>query len=370
VTAAASPLADLLRRLIRAQGPLGVGRYMTLALAHPEHGYYTSRDPLGAAGDFVTAPEISQLFGELLGLALAQHWLEAGRPEPAVLVELGPGRGTLLADALRATRGVPGFAAALELHLVEASPVLRARQDERLGAHAPRWHASLGTVPETGPLLLLANEFFDVLPLRQFVRRAGRWHERLVALDPAGGLAFALASLPTPLPLAEGEGAPEGAVLEVAPAREALAQEIGRRVKGGGGLALVVDYGEAGGGGGGFADTFQAVRDHRPADPLQAPGEADLTAHVDFAALARAARIGGAAAYGPVEQAAFLARLGLDLRLERLLRSATPAQAAILKAGAERITAPEEMGRLFKALALTSPGAPVPPGFEPSELFS
>lgn len=367
MTAAPSPLADLLRRLIRAQGPLDVGRYMTLALAHPEHGYYTSRDPLGAAGDFVTAPEISQLFGELLGLALAQHWLEAGRPEPAILVELGPGRGTLLADALRATRAVPGFAAALELHLVEASPVLRARQDERLGAHAPRWHASLGTVPETAPLLLLANEFFDVLPLRQFVRRAGRWHERLVALDAAGGLAFALASLPTPLPLAEGEGAPEGAVLEVAPAREALAQEIGRRVAGGGGLALVVDYGEAGGG---LADTFQAVRDHRPADPLEAPGEADLTAHVDFAALARAARIGGAAAYGPVEQAAFLARLGLDLRLERLLRSATPDQAAALEAGARRLTAPEEMGRLFKVLAIAAPGAPVPPGFEAGELFA
>ena len=365
-----NPLGGLLRRLIREHGPIDIGRYMALALAHPEHGYYTNRDPLGSAGDFTTAPEISQLFGELVGLALAQSWLESGRPRPALLAELGPGRGTLMADALRAARVAPGFVEAVELHLVEAGPILRARQAELLRAHAPRWHASLQGVPETAPLLLVANEFFDVLPLRQFVRSAGRWHERLVAVDDADDtLRFTLAPHPAPPGWLDGAGpAPDGAVLEIAPAREALAQEIGRRLTAQGGLALVIDYGEAASDT--FADTFQAVSGHRSADPLASPGEADLTAHVDFAALARAARLGGAVAYGPVEQGTLLRRLGLDLRLERLLRSATPAQAATLKAGAARLTAPEEMGRLFKALALTYPGAPVPPGFEPSELFS
>jgi NADH dehydrogenase [ubiquinone] 1 alpha subcomplex assembly factor 7 len=228
-------------------------------------------------------------------------------------------------------------------------------------------------VPETAPLLLVANEFFDVLPVRQFGRTAGRWHERLVTVDGEAddaALRFALSPRPAPPGWLDGVGpAPDGAVIEVAPAREALAQELGRRLAAQGGLALVVDYGEAGGDGS-FADTFQAVRGHRSADPLASPGEADLTAHVDFAALARAARLGGAAAYGPVEQGTLLRRLGLDVRLERLLRSATPAQSALLEAGAERLTAPGEMGRLFKALALTPPGAPVPPGFEPAELFS
>lgn len=367
-----NPLGHLLRRLIREQGPIDIGRYMALALAHPQHGYYTSRDPLGSAGDFITAPEISQLFGELVGLALAQAWVEAGRPRPVLLAELGPGRGTLMADALRAARVVPGFVDAAELHLVEASPVLRARQASLLRAYTPRWQASLQGVPETAPLLLVANEFFDVLPLRQFVRDAGRWHERLVTVDDADdALRFTLSPYPAPAGWLDGaEQASDGAVLEVAPAREALAQELGRRLAAQGGLALVIDYGEAATGGDAFADTFQAVRGHKSADPLAQPGEADLTAHVDFAALARASRLGGAAAYGPVEQGTFLRRLGLDLRLERLLRSATPAQADLLKAGAERLTAPEEMGRLFKALALTAPGAPVPPGFEPAELFA
>jgi NADH dehydrogenase [ubiquinone] 1 alpha subcomplex assembly factor 7 len=365
-----TPLAALIRDLAAGQGPLDIGRYMALALAHPRHGYYTSRDPLGAGGDFVTAPEISQLFGELLGLALAQAWLDAGRPRRALLVELGPGRGTLMADALRAARAAPGFADAVELHLVEASPVLRARQAELLGAYAPRWHASLQTVPAAGPLLLVANEFFDVLPLRQFVRRDGAWRERLVDLDPDGpGLRFVLARTPTPLALPETEAdPPEGAVLEVSPAREALAQELGRRLAAQGGLALVVDYGDAGPW---LADTFQAVRGHRSVDPLEAPGEADLTAHVDFAALARAARLGGAAAYGPVPQAVLLRRLGIDLRLERLVRAAADRDRAdALRAGAARLTLPAEMGQLFKALALAPPGAPVPPGFEAAELFA
>jgi NADH dehydrogenase [ubiquinone] 1 alpha subcomplex assembly factor 7 len=362
-----SQLAALLRRVIREEGPIDVGRYMALALAHPQHGYYTSRDPLGAAGDFVTAPEISQLFGELLGLALVQSWLDAARPAPVRLVELGPGRGTLMADALRAAAVVPEFLEAAELHLVEASPILRARQAELLDEYNPHWHTTLQTVPTSAPLLLLANEFFDALPTRQFVRSKGRWHERLVALDAAGAFAFALSPVATPLPLPDVAEPPEGAVLEVSPAREALAQELGRRLAEQGGLALVIDYGERHPS---LADTLQATRDHAPVDPLSAPGETDLTAHVDFGALAGAARLGGADAWGPLPQGEFLERLGIRLRLERLLQAATKEQAEDLNAGAERLTAPDAMGDLFGVLALTRPSTPPPPGFLETDLYA
>jgi NADH dehydrogenase [ubiquinone] 1 alpha subcomplex assembly factor 7 len=355
-------LAGLLRDLIREQGPLDIGRYMTLALAHPEHGYYTSRDPLGAGGDFITAPEISQLFGELVGLALVQFWLDNGRPRPVLLVELGPGRGTLAADALRAARVAPRFLEAAELHLVEASPILRARQAEVLGRHGPRWHATLGTIPATVPLLVIANEFFDVLPLRQFVHHRGSWHERLVGVNEAG--AFQLRLAPRPSPVTVPGDAAEGAVLELAPAREAQAQELAQRLARQGGMALIIDYGEQQPC---LADTFQAVRSHKSVDPLAAPGETDLTAHVDFGAIAAAAAKGGAAPYGPVPQGLFLRRLGIELRLEQLLARAEPSRAEPLQAGVRRLTAPDAMGELFKVLALTAPGASVPPGFEPGE---
>jgi NADH dehydrogenase [ubiquinone] 1 alpha subcomplex assembly factor 7 len=272
-----------------------------------------------------------------------------------------------MADALRAAAVVPEFLEAAELHLVEASPVLRARQAELLDAHNPRWHATLQTVPTSAPLLLVANEFFDALPTRQFVRRAGRWHERLVALDTAGSFAFALSPVATPLPLPDIAEPPEGAVLEVSPAREALAQELGRRLAEQGGLALVIDYGERQPS---LHDTLQATRDHAPIDPLSAPGETDLTAHVDFGALAGAARLGGAEAWGPLAQGDFLERLGLRLRLERLLQAATSQQAEDLNTGAERLSAPDAMGDLFKVLALTRPGAPPPPGFLETELYA
>ncbi len=357
-------LAGLLRRLILEEGPLDIGRYMTLALGHPVHGYYTSRDPLGASGDFITAPEISQLFGELVGLALVQFWLDSGRPRPAMLVELGPGRGTLAADALRAARVAPGFLEGAELHLVEASPVLRVRQAELLAWKEPRWHETLDSIPSTAPLLVIANEFFDVLPLRQFVRREGRWHERLVGLDEAGGFRFVLAPYPAPLSApGTGESA-EGAVLELALAREAQAQALGQRLSEQGGMALVIDYGEEKPS---FVDTFQAVRGHQSIGPLAAPGESDLTAHVDFGALARAAQRGGAAAYGPVPQALYLRRLGIELRLEQLMSRAGAAQAQVLEASVRRLTAADAMGQLFKVLALTAPGAPVPPGFDAGE---
>lgn len=365
---AGAALADSLRHLIREAGPISVARYMALALAHPALGYYRRRDPLGAEGDFITAPEISQLFGELVGLALAQHWLDLGRPPRVLLAELGPGRGTLLADALRAARVVTGFPEAIALHLVETSPALRERQARALAPRPARWHDTLAGVPDDAPLLLVANEFLDALPVRQFVREGRHWRERLVAVDDEGAFHFVLARHVTPLPglmLAGATDLPEGSVVELSSVREALVQELAARLAGQGGMALVIDYGgdervPAG-------DTLQAVRHHRKVDPLATPGEADLSTHVDFHALIRPALAEGVAAYGPVTQAAFLNRLGIGLRLEQLLRHAGPAQREALASGHRRLTDPAEMGRLFKAMAFTSAGAPVPPGFTPEE---
>jgi NADH dehydrogenase [ubiquinone] 1 alpha subcomplex assembly factor 7 len=363
-----SGLGDRLRRLILEDGPIPVARFMALALAHPTQGYYPSRDPLGAAGDFVTAPEVSQLFGELIGLALAQHWLDLGRPARVHLVELGPGRGTLMADALRAARVAPGFLAAVSVHLVETSPALRERQAAALPGLPVRWHDELAGVPEDAPLLLVANEFLDALPIRQFVRRAGSWRERVIAVDEAGAFRFALAPRATPFPQASvpaAEALPEGALLELGPAREAFVQAIAARLGAQGGLALLIDYGSdaplmLG-------DTFQAVRHHRKVDRLTAPGEVDLSAHVDFRAVQGRAVEAGADVHGPLGQGAFLRRLGIELRLQRLLQRATPGQRESLESGCARLIAPEQMGELFRVIALTAPGAPVPPGFSPEE---
>lgn len=355
-------LALRLRRMIEEQGPMPVARFMALALSHPTLGYYPRRDPLGAAGDFTTAPEISQLFGELLGLLLAQHWLDLGRPAPVRLVELGPGRGTLLADACRAGRAAAGFLEAVDIHLVETSPALRERQAAALTGLPASWHDGLEGVPGGAPWLLVANEFLDALPIRQFVRQRDQWRERLVGVDAEGRLAFALATRATPLPQLSGaETLPEGAVIELGPAREAVVEAVAGRLVAEGGLALFVDYGSDGPLP--VGDTFQAVRRHEKVDPLAAPGEADLSAHVDFASLARRAVAAGAAAHGPMSQAVLLERLGLEARLGRLLERATEAQGSALLAGARRLTAPDEMGVLFKALAVTPRQAPVPPGF-------
>jgi NADH dehydrogenase [ubiquinone] 1 alpha subcomplex assembly factor 7 len=357
-------LDDRLRRLIFDHGPISVARYMALALAHPTHGYYRRRDPLGVAGDFVTAPEVSQLFGELVGLAIVQHWLDLGRPARVALVELGPGRGTLMADALRAARVVPEFPAAVTVHLVETSPVLRERQAAALPGLPVRWHDELAGVPTDRPLLLVANEFLDALPVRQFVRQAGRWHERMIGVDDQGALRFAAAPYATPFPQAVAgvsEEPPEGTLLELGPARQALAEAIASRLAAQGGLALLIDYGSdapvmTG-------DTFRAVRRHEAADPLEAPGETDLSAHVDFRAVAMRAVAAGAVAYGPLSQGEFLGRLGIAQRLRRLLERATADQRDALESGCSRLVAPDAMGGLFKVLALTTGGGPVPPGF-------
>ena len=349
-----TPLARLLAERIAATGPLTVSDYMAECLLHPGHGYYPTRDPLGAAGDFTTAPEISQMFGELLGLALAQAWLDQGSPESIVLAELGPGRGTLMADVLRATARVPGFAAAAAVHLVEASPPLREEQRKRVPQAT--WHASIADLPE-GPLFLVANEFFDALPIRQFVRAGPLWAERVVGLAD-GRLAWGLAP-PAAVP-ALGDrltDTRDGDVIEICPALSGIMGEVGRRIATHGGAALLVDYG-------GWhltGDTFQAVRRHAYADALEAPGEADLTAHVDFEALAGAAL--PAAASPMTTQGAFLERLGITARAQVLARGLDGEPLAVHVAAHRRLTHPDEMGTLFKVMGLHPTAAPPPPGF-------
>ena len=352
-----TPLADLLIRRITATGPITLADYMADCLLHPDHGYYATRDPFGAAGDFTTAPEISQMFGELLGLCLAQAWLDQGAPAPFTLAEIGPGRGTLMADVLRATRQVPGFHAAARVTLIEASPTLRRLQRHTLGDHPATWADDLGSLDEA-PLFLLANEFFDALPIRQFTRQPGGWSETLIGVTD-GALAFGTAA-PAPLALLDHRlpDTTPGDVVEVCPAATAIAARIGALIAARGGAALIVDYGDWRSRG----DTFQALSRHRFVDPLAAPGEADLTAHVDFEAIARAAAPAQASALIP--QGVLLSRLGIDQRAARLAAGLTGAALSAHLAATRRLTDPSEMGSLFKALALTPQGCPPPPGFD------
>ena len=356
-------LADLIARRIRATGPLTVAEFMTEAMQHPRLGYYATRDPLGAAGDFITAPEVSQVFGELIGLWCADVWTRMGRPEPVLLVELGPGRGTLMADALRALAVAPDFRRALRLHLVETSPALRALQARMLDTAAATWHERLDAVP-AGPLLLIANEFLDALPIRQFERRGGGWHERRVGLAPDGSaLAFALDPAPSPsaaLISSQLTAAPDGSVAEVRPAALGLADELARRLAREGGAALFIDYGH---GESACGDTLQAVKRHSTHPVLAAPGSADLTAHVDFKAFAGAARAAGVRTFGPVTQGRFLRALGIELRARQLIANASAETAAAVRGGVRRLIDADQMGTLFKVLALTHPDLPAPAGF-------
>jgi SAM-dependent MidA family methyltransferase len=346
-----TPLGRLIAARIAAGGPMTVADYMADCLMHPDHGYYATRDPFGRAGDFVTAPEISQMFGELLGLSLAQAWLDQGSPAPFALAELGPGRGTLMADALRATRGVPGFHAGLRLHLVETSPALRAVQARHLAA---TWHDSLATLPEV-PLFLIANEFFDALPIRQYQRGATGWAERVVGLA-GDALAFGLA--PCPLPDPRFAADPPGTVVETCPAATPVMQAIAARIAAHGGAALVIDYG----GWRSRGDTLQALRAHVPEHPLASPGQADLTAHVDFEGLALAAATLPRSGLTP--QGRLLQRLGIDRRAARLAAGLAGAALESHRAAHHRLTHPAEMGSLFQALAFHAPGTPLPPGFD------
>jgi NADH dehydrogenase [ubiquinone] 1 alpha subcomplex assembly factor 7 len=348
-------LKSRIAELIKAQGPISVAQFMTIALLDPSQGYYATRDPLGAGGDFTTAPEISQMFGEMVGLWLVQAWADQGSPNNPRLVELGPGRGTLMADILRVAQVAPEFVADLEVVMVEASPALQEIQAEKLrglGADVswlPQFDGSL----DDRPLFLVANEFFDALPLRQYVKTERGWCERMVT-EQDGELQFALAPVPAPaLAIApDRANTPDGGVYEASPAATALAEDISRIIAARGGAALMIDYGysEASG----FSETLQAVSGHRFAEALADPGEDDISAHVDFSALAKAGRRGGAAVFGPVTQGMFLASIGIVERAQQLI-NANPQQAQKLLVDTERLIGNDKMGKLFKAFAFAPP---------------
>jgi len=353
-----SALGREIGQRIALDGPITVERYMALCLAHPTLGYYMTRDPLGLDGDFITAPEISQMFGELIGLWAAQVWLDMGSPARVRLIELGPGRGTLMADAVRATRIVPGFHAAIQIDLVETSPILTGKQQTALAKSiSPTfWHRDISAIGD-GPAIVIANEFFDALPVRQFVRAEGGWRERLVGLGQNGELAFGLAPEPTREIDVAGR---EGAVLECPVAGLTIMRGLAERLAAQGGAALVIDYGHLRSG---LADTLQAVKNHAFTDALKEPGEADITAHVDFAQFIAAARSVGARIHGPTSQGAFLRALGIDARAATLAR-ATPARAGEFEAAKLRLTGSgeDEMGALFKVIGISAPGLQTLPG--------
>lgn len=351
-----TPLADILTARIARTGPISIADYMADCLMHPDHGYYATRDPLGHAGDFITAPEISQMFGELIGLSLAQAWLDQGAPARITLAELGPGRGTLMADALRATRAVPGFYAALSVHFVETSPVLR--QAQASAVPDAQWHDTADTLPD-GPLFLIANEFLDALPIRQFIRDGAGWRERMVGLE-GDNLAFGL-SAPVPLALLEHRLADtrDGDLVEHCPALPGIIQTISHRIATRGGAALIIDYGDRQS----LGDTLQALADHKHTDPLTSPGQADLTAHVDFAAIAAATAPAKFTRLTP--QGIFLERLGITHRAQVLASTLTGTALENHIAAHRRLTHPAEMGDLFKVIGIYPATATPPPGLEP-----
>ncbi|WP_342068543.1 class I SAM-dependent methyltransferase [Yoonia algicola] len=349
-------LGDLLIARIARTGPISLAEYMADCLMHPQHGYYATRDPFGAAGDFTTAPEISQMFGEFIGLALAQAWIDQGQPAQITLAELGPGRGTLMQDALRATRAVPGFHAALSVHLVETSPTLRKAQAERIPDAT--WHDTVATLPDA-PLYLIANEFFDALPIRQFQRSGDGWREKMVGLTD-GALSFGL-SAATPLAALEDRLADtaEGDLVELCPSLPAITQTIATKVEQFGGCALVIDYGDWQS----LGDTLQALKAQTHSDPLTTPGDADLTAHVDFAAIAAHAAPAKFTRLTP--QGVFLERLGITPRAQALATKLTGDARTAHIAAHRRLTHPAEMGDLFKVIGLYPTHSTPPPGLEP-----
>lgn len=345
-----TPLAGIIAARIRATGPISLADYMQICLLDSRHGYYATRDPFGAKGDFTTAPEIHQMFGELCGLALAQAWIDQGSPAPFTLAEPGPGRGTLMADMLRAMRLVPGMTQAAQVALIEASPHLRQVQRDRLGDVTHLDHVE---DLDDKPLFLIGNEFIDALPIRQYQMTPEGWRERMVGLSD-DGLRMGLGPV---VPLSRA-GQP-GQIIEECPEGAAFAEAVARRIARRGGAAILIDYG----GWHGHGDTFQALRNHRPEDPLAHPGEADLTAHVDFAPLAVAAMRAGAVASRPVRQGDWLSALGAGPRAQRLAQAGDGGAMAALR----RLTHPSEMGHLFKAIAIWPQGAPPVPGFEALE---
>jgi len=357
-----SPLAKSLEEIILRDGPISVEEWMSICLSHPEHGYYTTGQPFGKQGDFTTAPEISQMFGELLGLWAAVVWQQMGAPDKVQLIELGPGRGTLMSDALRAGEGVPGFINAISVDMVETSPILMALQKQTLtdAGVKSQWHQTIEDVP-SGPSIIIGNEFLDALPIRQWVKDGDHWKERCVNViddrfEFTLGDQVDLSDIPEVF-----RQTSDGDILETSSITTDIIQKISARLCQFGGVAVFIDYGHSATG---LGETLQAVKNHGYAEPLLDPGQQDLTAHVDFAAVARAAKEIGARPWGPITQGDLLERLGISARATSLLASATKEQAIELASARQRLTAPDGMGRLFKAIAISHPDAPAPPAFE------
>ena len=364
IKSAAPSLEERLKRMIRATGPISVADYMSLCLSDPQDGYYTSQQPIGSGGDFITAPEISQLFGELVGIWMLAIWQQSNRPTPFHLVELGPGRGTLMSDMIRAIATDKEAAKHLHIHLVEISPTLRHEQEKALhGLSGPKfWHESLDTLPEA-PLFMVGNEFFDCLPIHQWVFHKGHWHERVIGLDAEGHLRFGLG--PVRAISSQQEAAENGAILERSPASEAIMRTISAHLALHGGAGLFIDYGYDAPA---YGDTFQAMRHHAYADPLTNPGAHDLTAHVNFDALRKQATEELAkappcpmAARPVISQGDFLLAMGLLQRAGQLGTGQSPQTQAKITQAVERLAAPEQMGTLFKCLALMPEKISLPP---------
>ncbi|WP_319530355.1 class I SAM-dependent methyltransferase [uncultured Cohaesibacter sp.] len=362
-----TPLGVRLKRLIAAGGPISVADYMTLCLTDPEHGYYTSRQPIGRSGDFITAPEVSQMFGELIGIFMLAVWQQSGRPSPFHLVEFGPGRGTLMRDMLSAISTNPDAKVALRIHLIDISPNLKQQQKTVLSdcAMPTEWHTSLADLPDA-PLFCVANEFFDCLPIHQGVSRGEMIYERVIGLDETGMLAFGLGAPRAMREDIRQHPAEDGAILEESPASMAIMADIARHLALHGGAGLFIDYGHTESG---FGDTLQAIKAQNYADPLSLPGEQDLTAHVDFAALTTCARqeieaattIKAMTVPEPVTQSEFLLALGLLERAGQLGTGKSPEEQDAIRDAVERLAGPEQMGKLFKIMAILPIEVTIPP---------
>lgn len=350
---AANPVVDRLKSRIASKGHVSVAEFMQSALGDQDGGYYTTRDPFGAAGDFTTAPEISQVFGELIGLWCADTWRAMGSPRAFALIEFGPGRGTLMSDALRALGQVPECRAAASIHMVETSPVLREIQQQALQGENITWHSDLPDLGRT-PVIILANEFLDALPVEQYVKHDGNWCERVVARDETHDrFCFAIdraKRLPLGAITRQLAQAEEGAIFEYAPMVRDIVSDVAHHIFLHSGAALIVDYGYTHHATG---QTLQAVRKHRPVDPLERPGDCDLTAHVDFQLVGETAQNAGSKVWGPIDQGVFLQRLGIHERANILLKRANVSQAHHLRTAVTRLIAPAEMGTLFKVMAMT-----------------
>lgn len=340
-----TPLEKIIGEIIAAEGPMPLDRYMGLCLGHPVHGYYMARDPLGARGDFITAPEISQVFGELIGIWCAAAWQAMGAPDSFNLVELGPGRGTLMSDILRAAKVMPGFCEAAEVHLVEMSHILKRLQREKVKVETS-WHEALETIP-VGPMLLVANEFFDAIPIHQIEKRDDKWFERCVGIE-------GLCLVPIGFDPAVGTN---GDILEYSFQRQEIGVGIGKRLMDHPGVALIIDYGHLRTAPG---DTLQAMRDHKYVPITDRPGESDITSHVDFEAMAFALGRCGATVLPPMTQRDFLLAMGLEARTAALAARADKRVADVLRQAMARLADETQMGNLFKVAAAASPGLATP----------